>query len=250
MANKNVYLQVEFKTGNVFEFSKEEKDGFEEHKNSKGTVTWRKYYKAGIFGIYRGSSIRESKFGKEVSIHLIDENGDNNYINLPLLTQDKTIAPYAESLITVLPSMEKDYVYRIFPYAMEKEGTKYKNYGVSVMHADLEERTVKEDFPLDRLKYSYTTKDGKSFKGDIPEIKWEESFDGSKTRNSKERDAYLYKVLEENATGSSKISNRVKGGEAPKPYNASEKTEKVSVNKEPAPASISSDKKDDVELPF
>lgn len=215
---KNIYLQVEFGTGNLFEYSKEEKEGFEEHKSTKGTVSWRRYWKEGVYGIYRGTSIFESNFGKEVSIHLVDVNGDNVYIKLPLFTQDKAIAPYAESFITVLPAMEKDFVYRVFPYAMEKEGTKYKNYGVSVMHADMDERTVRSDYPLERLKYSYTKKDGEKFEGDIPEAVWEEAADGSKVKNSRERDKYLYKVLEENATGSQKMSNRVQGGEPPKKY--------------------------------
>lgn len=215
---RNIYLQVEFKTGNLFEFSKEEKEGFEEHKNSKGVVTWRKYYKEGAYGIYRGTSIFDSNFGKEVSIHLVDAEGNNCYIKLPLFNQDKSIAPYAESFITVLPAMEKDFVYRVFPYAMEKEGTKYKNYGVSVMHADMFEKTVRSDYPLERLSYSYTTKDGEKVEGDIPEAIWEEAADNSKVKNSRERDKYLYKVLEENATGSQRMSNKVEGGEPPKKY--------------------------------
>jgi len=108
MANK--YLQIEFKSGNLFEYSKEQKEGFEEHKNSKGNVSYRKYYKEGIFGVYKGTTLRDTDFGKEVSIFMVDGNGDNNFISFPLFDQSKNIAAYAESLITVLPSMEQNYV--------------------------------------------------------------------------------------------------------------------------------------------
>jgi hypothetical protein len=279
---KNIYLQVEFGTGNLFEYSKEEKEGFEEHRSSKGTVSWRKYWKEGVYGIYRGTSIFDSNFGKEVSIHLVDANGDNVYVKLPLLTQDKAIAPYAESYIGVLPAMEKDFVYRVFPYAMEREGTKYKNYGVSVAHADMHERTVRSDYPLERLKYAHTKKDGTKVEGDIPEAIWEDAVGGSKTKNSKKRDLYLYSVLEANATGSQKMSNKVKGEEPPKKYSTngapsqapkkeepkkepvvayeqeSNKKESVAQDKNEAPApapkkvteSESTPEGDDVELPF
>ena len=214
---RNVYLQVEFKTGNLFEFSKEEKDGFEDHKNTKGTVSWRRYQKEGVYGIYRGTSIRETNFGKELSIHVVTLEGDNCYISLPLFTQDKSIAPYAESFIAVMESVEKDFVYRFFPYAMEREGTTYKNYGVSVAHADMKEETVRGDYPLKRLSYTHK-KDGKLIKGDIPETIWEKAVDGSNTKNTKDKDMYLYKILEDNATGSQKMSNKVSGGAPPQKY--------------------------------
>jgi len=216
MANK--YLQIEFKSGNLFEYSKEQKEGFEEHKNSKGNVSYRKYYKEGIFGVYKGTTLRDTDFGKEVSIFMVDGNGDNNFISFPLFDQSKNIAAYAESLITVLPSMEQNYVYRIFPYTMEKEGSKYKSYGVSVKHADITDKTVREDFPLARLTYTYTNKSGELVNGDVPAVVWKENFDGSKIKDQFEKNKFLHEVLVKYASESVKVSNKVTGGEAPRPY--------------------------------
>jgi len=217
MAKENKYLQIEFGTGNLFAYSKEEKEGYEEHKSSKGNVSYRAYFKEGIYGIYRGATVRDTKFGKEISLHMIDVDGGNVYISFPLFDQSKNIAIYAEALITLMPAMQMNFVYRVFPYAMEKKGTEYKNYGVSIKHADMHERTVREDYPLERLTYTYE-KEGVLHEGDIPAVKWVKSFDGSMKKDQEEKNAYLYKVLEEHATGSQKMSNKVSGGEPPKPF--------------------------------
>jgi hypothetical protein len=217
----NIYLQIEFGSGNLFQYSKEEKENFEKHTSIKNKVSYRKYYKEGIYGVYRGTSVRVTDFGKELSIHMINKQGQNIFITMPLFDQKKNIATYAESFITVLPSMELNYVYRIFSWAMEKKGTEYKNYGVSVAHADMEARTINADFPLDKLSYSYE-KDARLVEGDIPPINWEKDFDGSMKKDATERNKYLYNVLmkyaEEKTFGA---SNKVTGGEAPKPYTGS-----------------------------
>jgi hypothetical protein len=216
MANR--YLQIEFKSGNLFEYSKDQKEGFEEHKNSKGNLSYRKYHKSGIYGIYKGTTIRDTDFGKEVSVHMVDSDNVNNFINFPLFDQSKNIAAYAESLITVLPAMQQDYVYRILPYSMEKEGSKYKSYGISVKHADMIEKTVREDYPLERLSYTYTKKDGEVVQGDIPAVVWKDHFDGSRLKDQFDKNKYLHEVLTKYASDSVKVSNKVTGGEPPKPY--------------------------------
>lgn len=220
MANKNnVYLQVEFKSGNLFQYSKDPEDGFEKHINSKNTISYRKYWKQGAYGVYRGTTVRETKFGKEVSIHLINVEGKNVFISLPLFDEKKNIAAYAESFIATLPYLEANFVYRIFPYAMEKDGTDYKNYGVSVRHADMHAETVREDFPIDRLSFAYETKAGEVVEGDVPKVEWVQDFDGSMKKDCSARNKYLFDVLmkyaDERTTGA---SNKVTGGEPPKPY--------------------------------
>tara|TARA_R110000772_G_scaffold59348_6_gene134391 strand:- start:4484 stop:5320 length:837 start_codon:yes stop_codon:yes gene_type:complete len=217
MAKENKYLQIEFGTGNLFAYSKEEKEGYEQHESSKGNISYREYHKEGVYGIYRGTSIRETKFGKEVSVHMVDIEGGNVYISFPLFDQNKGIAVYAESLIALMPALEVNFVYRIFPYAVERKGTQYKNYGVSIKHADMKERTVREDYQLNRLTYTYT-KDEVLTVGDIPAVKWTKHVDGSMKKDQTEKDTYLYKVLEDNATGSQKMSNKTSGGEPPKAF--------------------------------
>lgn len=215
---KNVYLQVEFKSGLLFQYSKDSKEGFEEHKSTKNKISYRKYWKGGLYGVYRGTSIRVSDFGKEISIHMIDKGGDNVYVSLPLFDQQKNIAAYAESYISIISSMELNYVYRIYPYAMENERG-YKNYGVSIRHADMHDETIREDHLLDKLSFSYEKKSGEVISGDVPMIKWTKDFDGSMKKDCSERNEYLYNVLMKFATEKTVgASNKVTKDEAPEPY--------------------------------
>lgn len=215
----NIYLSVEFSTGNLFQYSKEEKHGFEKHVNKNNKVTYRKYWKEGVYGVYRGTSVRKTDFGKDVSIHMIDANGDNVFINFPLLDQNKDIAAYAESFITILPAMQLNYVYRVFPYAMKREKSEYKNYGVSVRHADMHARTVREDHLLERLSYSYEKENGEEVVGDIPKIKWVKNYDNSMKKDCTERNTYLFNVLMANAEEKTQgTSNKVSSDIPPAPY--------------------------------
>jgi hypothetical protein len=237
---KNVYLQVEFKSGNLFEYSKDQKDGFEEHVNTKNKISYRRYIKEGVYGVYRGTVVKESPFGKEVSIHMIDENQVNFYITIPLFDQSKNISSYAEDYIATLPAMEMNYVYRIFPYSLENDGR--KRYGVSVRHADMHDKTVREDYILDKLTFSYTKKNGESFEGDIPEIVWEEDYDGSMKKNCTERNKYLYNVLMKYASEKTVAAgNKVTKDEPPKPYTGNFTSEKESYD------SVKNDSKDSEE---
>lgn len=216
---KNVYLQLEFKTGNLYQYSKDPADGFEQHINKNNKISYRKYWKEGVYGVYRGTTVRKTDFGKEISIHLIDVNGQNIYINFQLFDQQKNIAAYAESFIALIPGMEMNYVYRVFPYAMEKEGTDFKNYGVSVRHADMHNRTVREDFPVERLTFERNPKDGEHVPGDVPAIEWKKDFDGSMKKDCSARNKYLFDVLMKYASErTAGASNKVSGGEPPKPY--------------------------------
>lgn len=192
----NIYLQVDYKTGNIFQFSKTIKEGYESHINTKGTESWRKIYKKGLYAKLEGVSIRDTDFGKEISLYTKIGNGDTAYLNFPLFDQKKNLASYAESLITILPSLKIGESYRFFPYNIKGENDKYANVGVSVVLADLSNESVIEgaEKPA-RLTYSYTNKEGVEVKGDIPAIVWEEDFDGSKTMNSKAKNKFLYDTL-------------------------------------------------------
>ncbi len=192
----NIYLQVDYKTGNIFQFSKTIQEGYESHINTKGTESWRKIFKKGLYAKLEGVSIRDTDFGKEISLYTKMGNGDTAYLNFPLFDQKKNLASYAESLITILPSLRVGESYRFFPYNIKGDNDKYANVGVSVVLADLSNESVIEgaEKPV-RLSYSYTNKEGVAVKGDIPAIVWEEDFDGSKTMNSKAKNKFLYDTL-------------------------------------------------------
>lgn len=192
MANK--YLQINYQDGAIFQFSKESKEGYEPHTNTKGTTSYRKVYNKGLYGILKSVAIRESDFGKEISITVTDKAGDTNYLNLPLFDAKKNLASYAESFITVLPNLKLGNPYRFYGYNIKEEGQKYSKVGLSVAHADIQAETADKENKIPKLTYTYT-KDGKEEKGDIPAIIWEEDFDGSRTMNAKAKNKYLYDVL-------------------------------------------------------
>ena len=196
----NVYLQVDYSTGNIFQYSKTIQEGYDSHINTKGTESWRKIYKKGLYAKLEGVSVRETNFGKEISITTKLGNGDTAYLSLPLFDQRKNIASYAESFIAVLPSLKVGEAYRFFPYNMKGDNDKYAKVGVSVVLADLSNDSVIEgaEKPV-KLTYSYT-KDGVEVKGDIPAVVWEEDFDGSTSMNSKAKNKFLYDVLSKYST--------------------------------------------------
>jgi hypothetical protein len=198
----NIYLQVDYSTGNIFQYSKTNQEGYESHINTKGTESWRKIYKKGLYAKLESVSVRESNFGKEISLATKLSNGDNAYLNFPLFDQKKNLASYAESFITVLPSLKIGESYRFFPYNIKGENDKYANVGISIVLANLESESVIEgaEKPA-RLSYSYT-KDGVAVVGDIPAVIWEDDFDGSKSMNSKAKSKFLYDVLMKNTSDS------------------------------------------------
>ena len=199
----NIYLQVNYADGQVYQYSKDAKEGYESHTNTKGVESFRKYYKKGVYGTLTGVSIRESDFGKEVSVALKNKDGDNLFLNMPLFDAKKNLASYAESFITVLPSLKVGTGYRIFPYNIKEEGQKYSKTGVSVVLADVATETVLEADKLPKLSYTYT-RDGVEVKGDIPPVIWEEDFDGSKTMNAKAKNKFLYDTLMANLSDAPK----------------------------------------------
>lgn len=208
MATK--YLQVDYSSGNIFQFSKAEQEGYEPHTNTKGVVSYRKIYNKGLYGTLKGITIRESDFGKEISISVTDKVGDTNYLNLPLFDAKKNLASYAESFITVLPQLKLNSPYRFYAYNIKEEGQKYSKVGLSVAHADIQSETADKENKIPKLTYTYT-KDGKEVKGDVPAILWEEDFDGSRTMNAKAKNKYLYDILMANVGESTQTAPQSSG---------------------------------------
>jgi hypothetical protein len=188
------YLQIDYSTGNIFQFSKTEQEGYESHTNTKGVVSYRKIFKKGLYGTLKGITIRDSDFGKEISIAVTDIKGEANYLNMPLFDAKKNLASYAESFITVLPQLKLNSPYRFYGYNIKEEGQKYSKTGLSVAHADIQAEVADKENKIPKLTYTYT-KDGVEVKGDIPAIIWEEDFDGSRSMNAKAKNKYLYDIL-------------------------------------------------------
>lgn len=184
-----VYLNVEFSSGRAFEYSKEEKEGYEKHTSSKGNVSFRKYYK-GVTGVLESVSIRDTNFGQQVSLTLND--GDTvQYLPFSIYSPSGNVDnSFMESLITLLPNMNKGTRYTITPYNFTPENEQYAKTGVSVKD-EVGGKVEKA------LSFSYY-KDGKLVPGDIPAIEWVKKL--GKNRPSavslEKKDSFLLEILE------------------------------------------------------
>ena len=178
----STYLQVDFKTGTAFQYSGSHKEGFEEHTNSKGDVSYRKYFKKGVFGTLLNASVRDSKIGPQLQIAL--KVGDEyTYLQTSLHDQKGNIADFAESLIRFLPNLKKDTDYRFFPYVLTADNQRkydveqgkeprkkyYDSRGFSVKLADLTTLTVTDKVEA-AIGYNKPEENDAT---KIPAIEWE-----------------------------------------------------------------------------
>lgn len=162
MAIEKNFLQLEFGSGLFFNYSKDPKEGYDKHTSTKGNESYRKYYKEGISGILESVSLYDSKFGTQISMNVKD--GDNVYY-LPVAVQDQSdnVDTYAESLIKLLPQLNKGDKVTVRGYNFKPEGDKYSKIGVSITANDV------------KLKSTVTNayyKEGKLVEGDIPALEW------------------------------------------------------------------------------
>lgn len=228
---KSIYLSIEFGSGRLYEYSKKEKEGFEEFEGKNG-ISFRRYLNKGLYGIFQGVSIRSSDFGDQLSIHMKDIDGNNVYTSVPLFDNNGSIGDYAADLIAYLQDLKVDYMYRIYPYAIDNEGQNgkvYTNRGISIKYSvdDLAEEEVRDDYEVVKLTQSrYTgSRDNRTLvEGDIPAKEWTEKL-GKPVLNTDARDQYLYEILMENAEDARKSKKK-----------SGNKTEEGSTSKGPAPA--------------
>ena len=189
------YLQVNY-DGTLFQYSKEQKEGFVEHTNSAGTKTYRKYYNKGVTGnlSHVDKRINEKLNNtEEVRVHLKD--GEETYVvTFRVMGQGDQIDEYAEQLTRYLPNMEKGTVYTINNWYMKKgetingEEVKYDNKGLTVKIADT------------KIEPALTYQTEKNPKGDIPKLEFKD-FAGKKKVSATSKEAkleFLYGKLVEN----------------------------------------------------
>lgn len=192
-----IYLQVEGKTGRVYEYSKTAKEGFEEHTSSNSNVSYRKYYNKGVFGTLLNVGVRESKIGEQLIVSL--KNG-NDFVNLQFALYDQNgniENRYAESLIRFLPVLKKGEGYRFYPYAIEPEGDeKYPRYGVSVVSSANPENEEVGEKVEPYLTYSKEP----SKDTDIPKAKWK-MVAGKNKMIADDKNEFLYNHLKSAVDG-------------------------------------------------
>lgn len=166
MAINKHYTQLEYGSGRLFEYSKEEKEGYEKHVSTKGNTSYRKYYDE-ISGELGSVSIYDGKFGKQLSFNI--KNGDDVfYVPFDIRTDKGNVNTYCESVTRLLPNLEKGDNITLRGYNFTPEGERYAKVGVSI------KKDGEKVEPA--LSYSYY-KDGKLVEGDVPAIKWTKEID-------------------------------------------------------------------------
>jgi hypothetical protein len=183
------YLQLEFGSGHFFDYSKEQKDGYVKHVSTKGNESYRKYYKDGVEGTLDSVSIYDGKFGQQISISLKDGE-EIFYLPVAIYDQKGQVDnSYAESLIKLLPQLEKGQNLTITGYNFKPEDSQYSKIGFSIKVSG------------EKLKSGITNsyyKDGELVQGDVPPIVWVEKLGKKKpsAASIEAKDAYLLGLLE------------------------------------------------------
>ena len=183
------YLQLEFGSGLFFDYSKDEKQGYDKHTSTKGNVSYRKYYKDGISGILESVSIYEGKFGNQISMNI--KNGDEVfYVPVDIADQKGNVDTYAESLIKFLPQLQKGMAVTIKGYNFTPEGDKYAKIGISI--------SVNGEKIKSEMTNAYMNKEGVLVEGDIPALTWKKDALGKNKPTAVSQEAkndYLLEVL-------------------------------------------------------
>lgn len=192
--NKN-YLQLEFGSGNFFQWSGSEKQGFEKHVSTKGKESYRKYFKDGITGVLESVNVRETDFGEQLSM-TVKDGEEIYYLPVNIFDQQKHVDNnYAESLIKLLPQLNKGSQVTVRGYNFKPEDSQYSKIGISITQDG------------EKLKSKITNayyKAGEFVDGDIPAIEWEEKKVLKQvkrmptTASLEKRDAYLLGIVEQN----------------------------------------------------
>ena len=143
------YLDLDYKNMCFYHYSKVAQEGYEEYTNGAGTVSYRKLYKKGVFGVLQSISLYDTeRQGKELQIRLL--LGEDVFVcKFPLKDQRGNLDNrFIEPIIAMLPNLVKEQAYRVYPWAMEsetakdKKGNPKKFYGVSIKEANLDNLTV------------------------------------------------------------------------------------------------------------
>lgn len=184
-----IYLNAGY-DGSIYQTSKTPAEGFDAHVSTKGNTSYRKVYMKGLYGFYQSVELRNSKIGQQLSIHMVDQDENNVYLQLPFKDQRGGISTFAESFLCKLPFLTEKTLYRLYAYNIPVEGTTYKKIGLSIKLASDWENVINEP-KVGQLSYTYT-KDNVLHTGDIPAVNWIPQFDGTKKLDSADKDNYLY----------------------------------------------------------
>lgn len=181
---RSTYLRLDYKKGELYEYSPTPGDDFEKHVSTTGKESWRRYYPEGVNGKLASVSVRNTDFGDQLSIGLEGKV----YISVNVANQKGNVDQFAESIIRQLPPLSLGDNVRIRPYNFVPEDSKYARVGFSI---------AVDGEKVDKLSVSYY-KDGELVQGDIPAIEWKTNPLGKNRPSAaslERKDEYLLEVL-------------------------------------------------------
>lgn len=195
------YLSINFGSGEMFEKSKVEKEGYEQYtyQAGGGGTAWRKKYKE-IQGALVGAELKKVKFADKPEFHqfvLSLKDGEEYYnLQMDVLNNYGAIDAYLENFISKLPNLKKGEVYSLSSYSYTPENEKYPKRGLSIKQGDTK---------IERgLSFAYYSKaDDKGNRtlvpGDIPAVIISEKKSLGETKKVFDNEAkteYLFEYLD------------------------------------------------------
>ena len=209
MANYH-YLNINGKTGELYEKSSTPKDGFVKHPyidvaTGDEKVNYHKYYKDNLEGELVDARYIPSDYGDRISFTLRD--GEENYIiQMPFEDGGKfqNIGDFAYDFIRKCPNLENGKTYKISPYVYTptpEAGRKERTYrGITFWHGeDKIEKELSQSYysPL-KNKKGEVQKDKQGnvqtelVEGDIPAEEWSKDRRGKWHLDCREKVDYLF----------------------------------------------------------
>ena len=211
------YIQSYF-TGQLFQYSSDEKEGYVKHTNSKDKVSYRKYYNTGVEGVLKNISLRKNEYlnNREELRFELDNVGETYMVDFPVLNNNgDEVDDFVEAIIRQLPNIQKGDNININNWRLNKgdvinnEVVKYTNSGV----------TIKKDGEKVGYALSYVTDNNP--KGNIPKLEWKEVAGKNRpTAVSKEAKlVFLYETLQKEVARLSGTTATAKPKSSSKPSN-------------------------------
>lgn len=199
-------LQVNY-DGSIFQYSKDPKDGFVEFTNSKGKVSYRKYFNKGVEGVLTSIKKENNQYlngAEEIKLTLTDGE-ELNILSFMILNQGgDQLDEYAQSLVTLLPKMNKGETYNINNWFLKKgdningQEVRHNKKGITLKQDGTK---IKSDVTFEYVKGRGTDQE-EHVKGDVPMLQWKEIAGKNRpTAASKEIQLeFFYSMLENEIT--------------------------------------------------
>lgn len=117
------YYQLDWTSSRMFEYSATNQgDEWDEHTNTKGKVSYRRYANKGVTGQLMDVGLMDSKIGQQLVVTLKDELGDYNKLQFSLYDQRGMVqGDFVEDLIIRLGNLTKGTTYTFFTYNLSAE---------------------------------------------------------------------------------------------------------------------------------